>query len=127
MTRAPLDHIVLMASDIDASVDWYDAFTPLLGFEKTRDHVYQHPDGWAIDLRAAKADAAPYGRHNAGLNHIGLRVESEKAVLAVRAGLAEKGYDVPAPQIFDGEETVVFFADPDGMRWEVGHHVGGAL
>ena len=123
--RAQFDHIVLLASDLDKSVQWYDAFTPLLGFQKTRDHVYGHPNGWAIDLRAAKKDGAPYGRYNAGLNHIGLRVNSVKDVMAIRNSFMAKGFPVPDPQIFDEEETVVFFKDPDGVRWEIGHEIEG--
>ena len=118
---ARLDHIVLLASDMEAGVRWYDAFTPLLGFEKTREHIYLHANGWAIDLRPADEDGAPYGRYNAGLNHIGLRVGDADIVLAVREAFAAKGFEVPDPQVFDGVETVVFFADPDGVRWEVGH------
>jgi len=123
---AGLDHIVLLASDLAESVRWYDAFTPLLGFEKTREHIYLHADGWAVDLRPAGEDGASYGRYNAGLNHIGLRVGDAKAVLAVRAAFAAKGFSVPEPQVFDSVETVVFFADPDGVRWEVGHALEGA-
>lgn len=123
MSRALLDHIVLLAGDLAASAKWYDAFTVLLGFEKTRDHVYLHPDGWAVDLRPAKPGTAPYGRMNAGLNHIGLRLADAQAVLAIRAAFAAKGFDAPEPQVFDGVETVVFFPDPDGVRWEVGHEI----
>ena len=122
-SHAQFDHIVLLASDLEKSVRWYNAFTPLLGFQKTRDHVYLHSDGWAIDLRAAKKDAAPYGRYNAGLNHIGLRVENVDHVMAIRSDFAASGFSVPDPQIFDEEETVVFFKDPDGVRWEVGHEI----
>ena len=125
MTRAFLDHIVLLASDLAISVRWYDAFLPLLGFEKTRAHVYLHADGWAVDLRAAKEGGAPYGRFNPGLNHIGVRVENAGAVLSLREAFAMKGFQVPEPQIFDDAETVLFFLDPDGMRWEVGHEVKG--
>ena len=121
--RAQFDHIVLLASDHTESVRWYDAFMPLLGFRKTRDHVYLHPDGWAIDLRAAGKDAAPYGRYNAGLNHIGLRVEQVESVLAIRDAFAALSFAVPEPQIFDKEETVVFFKDPEGVRWEIGHEI----
>ncbi len=121
--RALFDHIVLLASDHAESVRWYDAFTPLLGFQKTRDHVYLHPDGWAIDLRAAKKDGAPYERFNVGLNHIGLRVKTPADVMAIRDAFAAGGFSVPEPQIFDEEETVVFFKDPDGVRWEIGHEI----
>lgn len=123
VTRAPLDHIVLLAGDLGASVKWYDAFLPLFGFEKTRDHVYLHPDGWSVDLRPAHADGPPYGRFNPGLNHIGLRVADAAGVLALREDFVAKGFDAPDPQVFDQVETVVFFADPDGVRWEVGHEL----
>ena len=123
---AGLDHIVLLASDLSESVRWYDAFTPLLGFNKTREHIYLHTDGWAVDLRPAGEGGAPYGRYNAGLNHIGLRVSNAEVVLAVREAFAAKGFPVPEPRVFDGVETVVFFADPDGVRWEVGHALEGA-
>ncbi|MHA7873263.1 MAG: VOC family protein [Hyphococcus sp.] len=129
--RAAMDHIVLSASDIDTSVAWYDAFTALLGFHKTRAHVYQHSDGWSIDLRPADADSAAYGRHNPGLNHIGLRAADAATVLALREAFLKKGFDAPEPQVFEdagaGAETVVFFADPDGVRWEVGHVIGGGV
>lgn len=123
MTRAPLDHIVLLAGDLAASVQWYDGFLPLFGFEKTRDHVYRHPDGWSVDLRPAGEDGAPYGRYNAGLNHIALRVADAASVLELRKAFMAKGFDAPDPQVFDNVETVVFFADPDGVRWEVGHEL----
>jgi len=120
-TQALMDHIVLLVADIAVSAAWYDAFTGLLGFERIRQHVYLHPGGWSIDLRQASDSAEPYGRYNIGLNHISLRVEDAATVLAVRAAFAEKGFDAPAPQKFKGKVAAVFFIDPDGMRWEVGH------
>jgi len=122
-TQALMDHIVLLVADISASAAWYDAFTELLGFGKIREHIYLHPGGWSIDLRQASDSAAPYGRYNTGLNHIGLRVEDAATVLAVRDAFAEKGFDVPAPQKFKGDHTAIFFVDPDGMRWEIGHDI----
>ena len=120
MPKTAMDHLVLMVADLDRSVAWYDAFMPLVGFEKTREHVYQHTDGWAADLRPAGEEAQPYGRYNVGLNHIGLSVADNETVLAIRRAFAKKGFDVPDPQTFDDWATVVFFRDPDGMRWEVG-------
>lgn len=120
MHKTSMDHLVLAVSDLPASVAWYDAFLPLLGFEKTRAHVYLHTDGWAVDLRPSPEGAEPYGRRNVGLNHMGLSVANNETVLAIRTAFAEKGFDVPKPQVFDGKATVVFFRDPDGMRWEIG-------
>jgi len=126
-TRALIDHIVLLAGDITASAAWYDAFLGVLGFRKTRAHVYLGPDDWVVDLRAASGSAEAYGRYNVGLNHIGLRVEDADAVLAVRKAFAAKGFEVPEPQIFKGEITAVFFVDPDGMRWEISHEISALL
>ena len=122
--QASLDHLVLLVSDMETSAAWYDAFTELVGFRKTRNHVYLHADGWAIDLRDASSGAQPYGRFNVGLNHFGLRVEDEKSVLALREAFAEKGFKVPKPQNFTDEVTAVFFNDPDGVRWEVSNEIG---
>ncbi len=121
MQKTAMDHLVLMVADLETSVAWYDAFMPLVGFEKTREHVYLHADGWAVELRIANENTPPYGRYNAGLNHVGLSAADGEAVLSIRKAFAEKGFDVPDPQVFDGWATVVFFRDPDGMRWEVGH------
>lgn len=121
MQRTSIDHIVLLAGDLEKSVAWYDAFMPLVGFEKPRAHVYLHADGWAVELRPAEEGTPPYGRYNAGLNHIGLTAADGKAVLAVRDAFAAKGFDTPEPQIFNDYFTVIFFRDPDGMRWEIGH------
>ncbi len=126
-TRALMDHIVLLAGDIAASAAWYDAFLGILGFRKTRAHVYLSPDDWVVDLRAASDSAEPYGRYNAGLNHIGLRVEDADAVLAVRDAFAAKGFEVPEPEVFEGKVIAVFFTDPDGMCWEIGHEISALL
>ncbi len=125
--RAVIDHMVLLVGDIAASAAWYDAFLGVLGFRKTRAHVYLGPDDWVVDLREASDSAAAYGRYNAGLNHIGLRVEDADTVLAVRDAFAAKGFEVPEPQIFNGKTTAVFFADPDGMRWEISHEISALL
>jgi catechol 2,3-dioxygenase-like lactoylglutathione lyase family enzyme len=126
-TRALIDHIVLLAGDITASAAWYDAFLGVLGFRKTRAHVYLSPDDWVVDLRAASDSAEPYGRYNVGLNHIGLRVEDANAVLAVRDAFAAKGFAVAEPEVFKGKVTAVFFTDPDGMCWEIGHEISALL
>ena len=66
MPKTAMDHLVLMVANLDRSVAWYDAFMPLVGFEKTREHVYQHTDGWAVDLRPAGEEAQPYGATMSG-------------------------------------------------------------
>ncbi|MBC2778013.1 VOC family protein [Parasphingopyxis marina] len=116
---AKLDHLVILVSSYDESLPWYGALLPLLGFEKTRDHVWVNGQGIGFDVRLAEEDARPYERFGAGLNHIGLEVETVEALEAVRAAMAEAGFPVPEIQPF-GEDRACFFKDPDGLRVEVG-------
>lgn len=113
-----LDHIVILASDMDASVRWYDALLTLIGFTKQRDHVWSNEDGLAIDLREAGADTRPYERFGPGLNHLGFNALTLEALEAVRSAMNAAGFDVPPVQNFD-DDRAVFFRDPDGMRIEL--------
>ncbi|MEM8695297.1 MAG: VOC family protein [Pseudomonadota bacterium] len=113
-----LDHIVILASDIAASVSWYDRLLGLIGFTKQRDHVWANGEGLAVDLRAAEVDTRPYERFGAGLNHLGFTAPTLDALEAVRAGMAKAGFEVPDIQHFD-DDRAVFFRDPDGLRVEI--------
>jgi len=116
-----LDHIVILASDIEASAYWYGALLGLIGFKTGRDHVWSNDDGLAVDLRKSKPDTRPYERYGAGLNHLGFTAPTMDAHEAVRAGMAAAGFDVPEIQNF-GEERATFFKDPDGLRVEVTYY-----
>jgi catechol 2,3-dioxygenase-like lactoylglutathione lyase family enzyme len=116
---AKLDHIVILVSSFDESLPWYGTLLPLLGFEKTRDHVWANDAGIGFDVRLAEGGTRPYERFGAGLNHIGLEVATLVELEGVRTAMAEAGFGVPEIQPF-GEERACFFRDPDGMRIEVG-------
>ena len=113
-----LDHLVVMVRSLEDSLSWYDTMLHLLGFEKTRDHVWVNEDGVAIDLKQAKADTGDYGRYAPGLNHLGFTAPDAAALDAVREGMEAAGFEVPAMQFFD-DDCATFFRDPDGMRVEV--------
>jgi lactoylglutathione lyase len=112
-----LDHIVLLARSLEASLPWYAALLDLLGFEKTRDHVW-YDGALAIDLKQAEPGTPDYERYAPGLNHLGFTAESDADLDRVRDGMAAAGHDVPEKQYLRGE-TATFFKDPDGMRIEV--------
>lgn len=113
-----LDHIVVLVRSLEASLPWYDTLLGLIGFSKTRNHVWSSDDGLSIDLKQAKSATSDYERYAPGLNHLGFTAPDHAALDAVRAGMAEAGFDVPDKQVFDGE-TATFFRDPEGMRVEV--------
>ncbi len=112
-----LDHLVIMARSLDASLPWYAALLELLGFSKTRDHVWY--DGTvAFDLKEAKAETRGYERYGPGLNHLGFTAPDEAELDRVRDGMTQAGFDVPEKQHL-GSMIATFFKDPDGMRIEV--------
>ena len=113
-----LDHIVINASDLAASLPWYQALLPLIGFEKTGEHVWGNKDDNYIDLRQANEPDKGYERHGAGVNHIGFTAPTEQAVGAIRAAMKEQGFDVPDIQVIDGA-TCLFMKDRDGFRVEI--------
>ena len=113
-----LDHMVILVRSLEASLPWYSALLQLIGFTKTRDHVWLSEDGLAIDLKEADAGTGDYTRRAPGLNHLGFTAADDAALDAVRTGMAKAGFDVPDKQVFSGE-TATFFKDPEGMRVEV--------
>ena len=112
-----LDHLVILVRSLDASLPWYATLLGLLGFHKTRDHVWWNGEV-AIDLKEATEGTPDYERYAPGLNHIGFTAPDAPALTAVRDGMAAAGFEVPEEQRF-GPDTATFFKDPDGMRVEV--------
>ena len=117
-----LDHVVLLVSDLNAGLRHYEAFLPLLGFQKTAGstHVWRNEEGALIEVRAAQEPESKYRRLGVGMNHFGVRAESRAEVDRIVASMREAGFDVPAPRTID-EAYVVFVPDPDGIRIEVGY------
>ena len=113
-----LDHLVIMVRDLEVSLPWYGALLGLIGFSKTRDHVWGNEDGTYIDLKKANEDTRDYARYGPGLNHLGFTAPDRPALDAVRDGMAAAGFEVPEVQQI-ANMTATFFRDPDGMRIEV--------
>ena len=113
-----LDHLVVLVRSLKASLPWYETMLGLIGFTKTRDHVWMNEDGVAIDIKQAKEGTADYARYAPGLNHLGFTAPDRAALDAVRDGMARAGFEVPDVQQFPGQ-TATFFRDPEGMRVEV--------
>jgi lactoylglutathione lyase len=115
---ARLDHIVINASDIAASVAFYDAVAPVIGFTKEADHIYRNAQGAALDVRQANEPELRYERHGPGVNHIAIAVDSEIEVDEIVRSLAARGVRVPATQRLE-DAYAVFIPDPDGLRVEI--------
>ncbi|HEY0626453.1 MAG TPA: VOC family protein [Allosphingosinicella sp.] len=113
-----LDHIVLLVSSLEASMPYYDALLPLIGFTKKRDHVWGNADGVFFDFQEASDIGEGYKRYGVGLNHLGFTAPSREAVDRIAAEMAAAGFEVPERQEI-GPGYALFMKDRDGMRFEI--------
>ena len=113
-----LDHIVLLLGDLEASLPYYEALLPLLGFARSRDHVWGNDDGVYLDFKQATEVGDGYRRFGVGLNHLGFTAPSREALGRVAAEMAAAGFEVPEFQTF-GSDIALFMKDRDGIRFEI--------
>ncbi|GGD98992.1 glyoxalase [Tsuneonella deserti] len=113
-----LDHMVVMVRSLEASLPWYETLLGLIGFTRSRPHIWGNDDGVYLDLKQAEPGTRDYERRGPGLNHLGFTALDEADLDRVRAGMQAAGFEVPEKQHI-GKEIVTFFRDPDGMRIEV--------
>ena len=119
-----VDHAVLAVAALAASLPWYEALMPLLGFTKTRQHVWMNAEGFAVDVQQAKDPAHGYKREGVGLNHLAVRAGSRAEVDEVAGAMKAAGFEVAATQEL-GEAYALLVKDRDGMRIEVTFEPGG--
>lgn len=115
-----VDHIVLLAQSLERSLPFYDALLECLGFTKLSQHFWRNQDGFIVQLDEARPDTSAYERYGAGVNHLGLRVETVAEVHAVQHAMRARGFDAPETQDLDGV-LALFMKDPDGFRIEVSY------
>lgn len=113
-----IDHLTLLVGSLDASMPYYAALLPLLGFSKKRDHIWTDGEGFFLQFAPARAGTSPYERYGAGMNHVGFAAPSEEVVHAVREAMRAAGFEVPDVQYLGGA-VALFMKDPDGIRFEV--------
>lgn len=103
---------------------YYDALLPLLGFEKTKDHIWADGEGFFFQFKQAKAGTSDYERYGPGMNHLGFAAPDIATVEMVRDCMAAAGFEVPEIQHLGGA-TALFMKDPDGIRFEVTSYAPG--
>jgi catechol 2,3-dioxygenase-like lactoylglutathione lyase family enzyme len=119
-----LDHIVILLSNLEANLAFYEALLPLIGFSKDRDHVFANEDGVHLDFRQAGKPGHRYERFAPGLNHLGFTAPDRDAVETIRQTMANAGFEVPEIQEFPNG-SALFLKDADGMRIEVSSYYEG--
>ncbi len=116
-----LDHIVLLVSDLDASLPYYDKLLGLLGFTKSREHVWGNEDGVYFDFKQASEVGEGYRRYGVGLNHHGFTAETRQQVDEIAEAMRTAGFEVPETQLL-GSLYALFMKDRDGMRFEITYY-----
>lgn len=116
------DHIVILVSDLDAGLRHYGALLPLLGLQKTVDHVWKTPDGFAIGLQQATAEGA-FNRNAAGIHHFCLSVESDQVLDDIARRMRNAGMMVPEFSHFNTARSL-FIDNPDGFQLEISFDPG---
>jgi len=113
-----LDHIVILLSDLEAGLPFYETLLPLIGFSREKEFVFGNPDGVYLDFRKADKPEHRYERYAPGLNHIGFTAADREAIESVQAAMADAGFEVAAIQEF-ADGSALFLKDAEGMRIEV--------
>jgi catechol 2,3-dioxygenase-like lactoylglutathione lyase family enzyme len=116
-----LDHLVLLVGSLDASLPYYESLLPMIGFEKSRDHVWGNAEGIFIDFKEATEPGEGYKRYGVGLNHLGFTAPSKEAVVEIAERMRAAGFEVPELQRL-GNSYALFMKDPDGIRFEITYY-----
>ncbi len=132
--RGQMHHLDLSVSDLGRSRPFYDLVLGFLGYRcmKSTDGVIVWdltlPDGvCGIAIRPAER-RREHDRYTAGLHHFAWNADSRQDVDRLHERLVAAGVtilDAPAeyPQ-YGADYYAVFFADPDGPKFEYVHYTG---
>lgn len=136
---SPIDHLDLVVSDLERSLEFYRGLLLPLGYvrvseiagERGERVVYLGRVGGtgSVSLRAAQSDAhpVPYDRYGIGLHHLAFAASSRGTVDERAEWLREQGAHIESgPEEYDYTPGyhAVFFHDPDAIKLELVHRPG---
>jgi glyoxylase I family protein len=134
MARGNISHIALTVSDLERSAAFYDKVFEFIGFKrvevpeateqamKTRLKAWVGP-GYSLSIRPSKGEFARrlHDRNAPGFNHLALSAEDRSDVEKLYELLKQIGatvLDAPAEYPYAPGYFAVYFADPDGVKFE---------
>lgn len=130
LVSAMINHIDVTVTDLSQSISFYDNVLGELGFTRSEQYAGNVPcwvsvnksgGEFSIGLHNARRSQA-HDRYSAGLHHIAFHAESREAVDAFYDFLRTAKItvlDTPAEYNYTPGYYAVFFADPDGIKWEL--------
>ncbi len=137
MTLPRWTHIALQVGDIDASIAWYTAHTPLELLDKREDANgfgawlghRDNPDApFILVLAQFLAGRSPYGDDPSRIGpfgHLGIELETREAIDAAAATAEAGGFlQSPAVDLPPPIGYVCMVNDPDGNTIEFSHNQG---
>jgi catechol 2,3-dioxygenase-like lactoylglutathione lyase family enzyme len=128
-----VEHINLTVNDVARSRAFFDKVLNELGFRsfEVNDYIFWSNAQMTIAIREASAANrdARFDRYRVGLHHLAFRARARADVDAFHYFLVREKItilDAPAeyPQYGQGYYAV-FFADPEGMKFELVHYPWG--
>jgi catechol 2,3-dioxygenase-like lactoylglutathione lyase family enzyme len=134
MPRATISHIAFTVSDLKRSTEFYDKIFKFMGYMpvevpestqqamKTQLKAWVGP-GYSISIRPSKGEFAQrlYDRNAPGFNHMAFYAEDRSDIEAMDKLLKQMGahiLDPPAEYPYAPGYFAVYFADPDGLKFE---------
>jgi glyoxylase I family protein len=131
MTLGSMNHLGITVSDLAHATERF--YGPLLGFlgyrpveELPEMSLWAAPAGYAVNLWQARPEHAgkTVERYAPGLHHFAFNADSRETVDRCYDLLCREGIEVlDAPAVYDylPGYYAVFFADPDGLKFELVH------
>src|ERR1700734_1868351 len=134
MVRGNIRHIALTVGDLERSTAFYNKVFEFIGFKavevpestqkamKTRLKAWAGP-GYSISIRPSKGEFArrAHDRNASGFNHLAFTAENRSDVEKLYELLKQTGATIlaaPAEYPFSPGYFAVYFADPDGLKFE---------
>ncbi len=135
MIRGSLSHLDLTVTELARSVPFYDQVLGKLGYKRLPEAGSSAPcwgvtdaagGVFSIALKPAMPESAArhHDRYAPGLHHLAFHADSRADVDAFYDYVREIGatvLDVPEEYDYTPGYYAVFFADPDGLKFEVVH------
>jgi catechol 2,3-dioxygenase-like lactoylglutathione lyase family enzyme len=130
-----VDHLDLVVTDLERSLDFYNGLLEPLGFSRNSEIAGERGErvvyiggtgGASVSLRAAQSDAhpTPYDRYAVGIHHLCFAAPGREDVDERFAWLRDRGAEIESePREYDYTPGyyAVFFYDPDRIKLEIVH------